>query len=261
MTQAPAYFSYESSRLVNFLSSLAVSDAKVSHKNFADKLGRLIDLSDSFALSETLRGLPRIDYEPNTAATTEIITEEFLKARAEMVQSIIKSFVPDAGTLPFNLPIPDADTMVDGKTAIEPYLRLYTLHQSDMGYRVQKIRIRVREAISGRSSTLAQLAALDAALGDTLSVHTRKTFTVIPKLLGKRFQHLHNEHQQIRNEHQQTHASQEQDDNPELWVQTGGWLDKFYKEMQGLLLAELELRLQPVVGLIEALDEEVELNL
>ena len=37
----------------------------------------------------------------------------------------------------------------------------------------------------------------------------------------------------------------------------GGGLDVFGKEMQEVLLAELEVRLQPVVGLIEAFSNEV----
>ncbi|HCB41034.1 MAG TPA: DUF3348 domain-containing protein, partial [Gammaproteobacteria bacterium] len=36
-----------------------------------------------------------------------------------------------------------------------------------------------------------------------------------------------------------------------------GWLQQFRKDVQALLLAELDLRLQPVLGLVEALEREV----
>jgi hypothetical protein len=49
----------------------------------------------------------------------------------------------------------------------------------------------------------------------------------------------------------------EQPDDPALWMQPGGWLANFCRELQGVLLAELDLRLQPTVGLIEALSNEV----
>ena len=35
--------------------------------------------------------------------------------------------------------------------------------------------------------------------------------------------------------------------------QPAAWLDAFCKDMQGVLLAELEIRLQPVEGLLDAL--------
>jgi hypothetical protein len=41
-------------------------------------------------------------------------------------------------------------------------------------------------------------------------------------------------------------------------LQKGEWLDCFIREMQAVLLAELELRLLPVIGLVEALEFEVE---
>ena len=43
----------------------------------------------------------------------------------------------------------------------------------------------------------------------------------------------------------------ENKDQPEVWRV------RFLTEIQGLLLAELELRLLPVLGLVEAVNEEV----
>jgi hypothetical protein len=36
-----------------------------------------------------------------------------------------------------------------------------------------------------------------------------------------------------------------------------GWIRRFHRDMQDLLLAELDLRLMPVLGLVEAVEEEV----
>ena len=47
------------------------------------------------------------------------------------------------------------------------------------------------------------------------------------------------------------------EDNPDLWMQPGGWLTRFAEELQSVLLVELDLRLQPTEGLIESLDKEV----
>jgi hypothetical protein len=43
-----------------------------------------------------------------------------------------------------------------------------------------------------------------------------------------------------------------QADNPALWLQAGSWLGRFGNELQTMLLAELDLRLQPTLGLVEA---------
>jgi hypothetical protein len=57
--------------------------------------------------------------------------------------------------------------------------------------------------------------------------------------------------------HQQMLVDTQQTDNPAGWTQAGAWLARFCNDMQMLLLAELELRLQPTVGLIEALNNNI----
>ena len=244
----------QGSRLIRFLTDLAVSDAKISHKNFAEQLGQLIDLSDSFALSDALRSLKRLPFKANTdddtrAQYSESIKQHFLQQRSLMVEAIVKSFVPDHGTLALLLPAADSEESINSGKTLDAYVRFYAMQQSEMEHRVIKLRAHVRESLSGHSAALAQLAALDTAIGDTLAIPSRKLFTVVPRLLRKRFTLLHEEH---------VAKTQDSIDNNQLWLETGGWLDNFYNEMQGLLLAELEVRLQPVLGLIEALEESTE---
>jgi hypothetical protein len=104
----------------------------------------------------------------------------------------------------------------------------------------------VRESVSGFSPALAQLAALDTALGDPISAHTRRIFAVVPRLLQKRFEFLIEQYRQAS-------AGNQREQN--LWHQTHA---QFRSDMQGLLLAEIDTRLLPVLGLIEALDEHEE---
>lgn len=113
--------------------------------------------------------------------------------------------------------------------------------------------------MSAASTPLARLAALDEALRDTLSVAIRRRLAVIPQLLGQRFDALLREQGERRNDAGPAdHAELPTAETWEQWRQPGGWLGRFLQDMQGLLLAELELRLLPVLGLIEAVDEEVE---
>ena len=73
-----------------------------------------------------------------------------------------------------------------------------------------------------------------------LQLQQRKSFAVIPKLLAVRFEQLLREH------------SNKQDSQ----LDGEAWLHKFRTEMQGVLLAELEVRLQLVQGTIEAIHED-----
>lgn len=235
------------SRLVRLLTELSLGDAHVSHRHFADKLGRLLDLSDAFVLSDTLRGLQRLPFSHHPSGDSNTIKQHFFDSRRKMVESIARSFVADGGTLSLNLPQPDADMLTAQNTAFEPYARLYSLHQSEMETRSNKLRKDIRKAVAGLSARLTQLAALDQALSDTLSPQMRRFYAIIPVLLQQRFQHLRDSHRE---------QIDPAVDKPDNWTAPGGWLDRFYNNMQSLLLAELELRLQPAIGLIEALDEE-----
>ena len=96
---------------------------------------------------------------------------------------------------------------------------------------------------------LKQLAALDEALDRILYVRERQLLSTVPLLLEGRFE-------QLLKAHPQPPVGTRQADAPALRRQPGEGLVDFHKEMQGVLLAELELRLQPTAGLIEALRNE-----
>lgn len=220
------------SRLTRLLAAMDVSAGELTHRNFTDQLGQMIDLSDSISLAEALRSLPRLPFtESDEPALSQ--RDEFLQARRAMVEFIAKSFVGDGVSPAFALPAVSADADGDGAEDLKLLVRFYSLQQSELETRIAKLRVRVRGSAALSSRKLAQLVALDEALGDTLTMHTRKLFAAIPRLLGERFRQL------------RSHGDE-------------AWLDQFHSEMQGLLLAELDLRLQPVLGLVEALDVEVD---
>ena len=247
MTQRSAPVSLNESRLVRFLADFEVSDVAVSHKNFTARLGGLIGLSASIKLSTVLEKLPVRVFEPRVVSG-EVVKEEFLREQKEIVQYLIESFVSSGAARRIKLPVPKAGAQREELMDYEPYQRFYAIRQREMSSRVQRLRVNIRESVSGLSPELAQLSVLDAALDEMFSQHSQKSFSAIPRLLEKRFRYL-------LDEHQRAHCGQETDD-PQRWIQAGGWLEKFYVEMQGLLLAELDVRLQPVLGLIEALNNE-----
>ncbi len=255
MTLATPQVSLNGSKLIRFLSDLAVSDVELSHKHFSDRLGRLLSMSDSIALADAHGMLRRVKFEPK-AISIAAINESFVQARATMVQMVINSFDSNATASRLKLPPPDIDGLTEKELAYGPYLRFYAAHQREFESRVQPLQIEIRTAISGVSPTLAQLAILDKALGETLLAHSRKCFAVTPRVLEKRFSQIYQQHFQ----HQNQPPTLSDSDPTLLWTAPGGPLEIFCKEMQGILLAELEVRLLPILGLMEAANEQEDRN-
>ena len=247
MATIPKPSSLNSSRLIRYLHDLSVTDAEVTHGQFAERLSRLIDFSDSIILSAAHGELPNLEFTPaNNPENT--IQEGFLEARSAMVENITKSTTPESGYNRIKLPTPRPGESIDKILSFESYYRFYVLHQREMELKIQCVRVNIREGFTELSTTLAKLAILDRALGDTLLPHTRRFFSTIPRLLEKRFNHLYEQHHQAMDNNVE--------DDPLEWMASDRWLGQFYKEIQGLLLAELEVRLQPLIGLLEALNTE-----
>jgi hypothetical protein len=263
--------SVKSSRLQRFLSEMAVADGELNHKNFADKLSQLIDLSDSISLAESLRGLKKLPVRPVDGASRDI-KSEFLQLRSDILSFILNSFISEdeeasvETSSPFILPRPNRDTLDDPEAGFQTYQRFYNLHQSEMAHRLLTMRQRLRQELAGQSQALAQLAELDRSLSDTLADYTARVFASIPRLLARRFFYLNKQYRAERDAQFEVAAestmtldlvSKADLNSPQQWLRKGAWLDNFINEMQGLLLAELDLRLMPLIGLMEALDVEV----
>lgn len=248
MAQASPCITFTGSRLVQMLTDMLDSKVVLSHEQFSEGLGRLVDLSGSLALSSLHGSKARKYFEPS-AGSPEATKSLFIRSRKSIVLGISKCFSQELVPERIRLPRPAGDAPIEQSSDFEPYKRFYKAHQADMAARVHGLRVTVRDAMAGFTPELAQLAAFDATLGDSLSSNARHVFTVIPVLLEKRFTDLVAAHQQAFNGQQELIAQS---------VQPNEWLETFYKEMRDILLAELEVRLQPVLGLVEALNKEVE---
>lgn len=255
MTQALSRTNFNSSRLIRFLADLSIADATESKQAFAERLGQWLDIADAITLSASLSAGPAGRSAAQFAGqsvASDSVAEEFARIRTTLVSSITKSCSPDVGETRLKLPTPKPGVAIEFNelaAAYEPYHRFHLAHQREMDLSIRPLRASVQEALSRASPALRQLAALDAALDKILGVRERQLLSTVPLLLERRFE-------QLFKAHQQTLADAQDADNPDLWMQPGGWLAGFCKELQGVLLAELDVRLQPIVGLIEAISNE-----
>lgn len=248
---------FNSSRLVRFLADLAIVDGPESKQTFALRMGQWVSFTDAVTLYTTLdSGTAQAAVKPSTvpaeakSAAYLVARDELTRVRTVLMDSIKRSCSPALGAARIKFPIPASDTPSEIAITYSPFHRFYQALQREMDAKVPPLRATVREALVAASPALSQLAALDAALDAILGDRERRLFGVVPVLLEKRFA-------QLLNGHQQTLVSAGQTDDRAAWMRPGAWLASFRDELREALLAELDVRLQPVVGLIETFSNEV----
>jgi hypothetical protein len=231
---------------------MAMVDAVDPGNAFAETLGQWIHFADAITLSAVHNdGIPQGEQVVAHITAAAAAAAEFERVQAFLTNSIAKSCAPNPGKTHIKLPTPALELPMDVAAAYVPYRRFYEAHQRDMELSILPLRTNVREAVAKASPRLAKLAELDMTLEKILRDRESKLLSKIPVLLKKRFE-------QLFKEHQQKLLDTNQADNPAGWVQAGGWLARFCNDMQMLLLAELELRLQPAMGLIEAFKQDTQ---
>ena len=101
--------------------------------------------------------------------------------------------------------------------------RQYLAQQCAMDEAIAPVRTQVRAALTGQGSDLARLAALDVVLDEALAARQRRLLATVPAWLEKSVK------------------------------RASASLPAASAQMQRALLAELDLRLQPIEGLVDAL--------
>ena len=235
------------------LADLEVAGSAASASGFTEKLGLWVSFTDAIALS-ALHSQAPASAQAKPLARRSVkgadLDDELERVRAGLVNLITQRGALAGGKAVNKLPEPP-DTVPVGAAAFEPYRRFYAAHQREMEASIGTLRVRMRAALAPVSPPLQQLAALDAALDRILCEREGKLLAKVASLLQKRFMHLYRTHQQAFQDDGLT-------DQPALWMKSGGWLARFCHEMQTVLLAELDLRLQPTLGLLEAYKNETQ---
>ena len=252
MTQAVPRTNFNSSRLIRLLAELSLVDAAESKLDFAERLSQWLDLSDAITLHAVQNaGAASSSAAPSCgeSVAAAAVEEELAWVRTALVKSITTSCSPNIGETRMKLPTPQADATIDIAAAYQPFRRFHLAQQASMEASIRPLRSSVRQALARASAPLRQLAALDEALDNTLSVREHQLLATVPLLLERRFE-------QRLKAHQPPLGDTRQADSPAARPPPAEWLSDFCRELQGVLLAELDLRLQPTAGLIEALRNE-----
>jgi len=256
MTQAVPRTNFSRSKLVGLLAGLSIVDVAESKPDFAERLSHWLDLSDAITLHAVQNaGAASSSAAPSggQAVAAVAMEEEYARVRTALVNSITTSCSSAIGETRMKLPTPEPDATIETaaayQLAYQPFRRLHLAQQASMEASVRALRSSVRRALARASAPLRQLAALDEALDNTLCVREHQLLATVPMLLERRFE-------QLLKAHQQPLADTRQADSRAARPPPAEWLSVFCRELQGMLLAELDLRLQPTAGLIEALRNE-----
>jgi hypothetical protein len=258
MTRALPRAHFNSSHLTRFLAENAMIDAVPLADDVGQKLGDWLNFRQAIAL----HGVLNPEQQPaapqpahllrSGVMTAEALTRHVDKVRAQLEQSIVQGAPSGSGLTRIDMPPAELDEPIEPKTAFEPYCRFYAAHQRQMEVSIQALRSQVREQLSKSDPKLQQLAKLDASFENILYEREALLLGKVAKLHEKRFAQALKKHiQQLNN--LQAEATAEGAEAPSAKaVSPLPWLLPLRQAMRTALLAELDTRLQAVLGLVEA---------
>jgi hypothetical protein len=191
--------------------------------DFAERLSLWLNAFDAIGLQgahQAIRAMDAAAPGARGAGTRPDLAEDFQRVRSLLADVIARESVADFGD----------DTAGAKGAGYAPYHQRHQHLQRQMEQMVAALRDHVRQALSHMSPTLRQLAALDATFEQMLSSREQALLATVPARLQRRFEQLR---------------------------EADGGREIFHEEWGAALLAELDLRLEPVAGLIDALNNEL----
>jgi hypothetical protein len=249
MTRGLQRTTFNRSGLVRILSE-TLPEAIDPHYDFGQRLGQWLDFTDALDLFSVLnagQGAASVVHE-KPAATGNPLSEQLARTRRNLTDAIHNDGVfggAEPTKIRFPTPLPQA--MPESAADFSPYHRYYLAHQRDMSAAIAALRANARKALAKHSPAHRQLAELDLAFEKSLAARERNLLATIPMHLAKRFAQRYADHR--------SSLPDDTPDDPATWTTPGSWLEAFCHDAQAVLLAELDLRLKPVAGLIAALCE------
>lgn len=247
MTRVQPRARLHSSELLRFLVSQGMADAAADTGDVGQSLGDWLDFRQAIALQAfigTVDDPAAVPAKPTARVDAAVLRRRFNEVRTALEQSILKGSVPALGLVRIELPPVELDHPIDAKTAFDPFRRYSSGHQRQMENIIRTLRVQLRGMLDKGTTAHRQLSTLDAIFENVL--HTRES-----RLLGKIPTHFEKRFAKSLKQHMKALHEAAEADEPA--PRTSPWLGPLREDMRNALLAELDLRLQPILGLIEAL--------
>ncbi|SAK44896.1 hypothetical protein AWB79_00897 [Caballeronia hypogeia] len=230
--QGPKRTAFSGPALVRLLAQFADLDVFEPAPSLADRLSQWLGWTDAIALSTALASdPPAVSGARSAGRSMEHMEKECARVRASLGGAFAREEA--AARRRHRAPAqPLADEApADYADFRQRYLSLQQAMDADIG----ALRGRLRATLAATSPDMARLAVVDAVMEQALSARERSLLANVPVLLGKHFERLRS-----------AHATSET-------PAPNAWLDVFRRDQQSVLLAELDVRFQPIEGLLAAL--------
>ena len=249
-----------SSRLIRFLTENDMIGAASRAEDVGHQLGDWLNFRQAIALHSLLGREPQSLSAPLRRAalmTPQALSQHVQNVRAALEQSIVQGAAQGSGLSRIDMPRAELDEPIDPKTVFEPYRRFIAAHQRQMEAVIGTLRQQVRGQLS-KQPALQALAALDAQFENILNDREALLLGKVAKLLEKRFVQALKQHLKKQAQAETLASSDEACVTTAPTALTTHWLTPLRQELRAALLAELDTRLQPTLGLLEAFHTETQ---
>jgi len=230
--------------LVRLLARLADVEVPESGQSLSDQLSQWLGWTDAIALSTALNSHP-----PAAASGVRGEGRDEAKRYAHVRSSLTKAIVGDSAFAPNRrderAPLRAQEAPADEAAGYPVFRQRYLALQQMMEMEIGALRARLRAMLTDRPCGMARLAMVDAVMERALAAREQSLLATLPVWLAGHFERLR------QAELQRLADAEALQDAPA--ITPGAWLDVFRNDMQSVLLAELEVRFQPVAGLLAAL--------
>ena len=227
MTQVPQRTGFSGPKLLRVLARLTETDAAGAVPSLSAVMSRWLGWTDAIALSAARNGRPP---EMPSGAPARAGSERGIgDAAGTHVRAMLTAAITGQGMssdsrrrMPTRTAAPDP-----AEADFAVHRQRYIALQQQMEREIAGLRGRLRAALTSRTPQAARLAMLDAVMEQVLGAREQAVLAAVPGMLEPHFTRLRDTE--------------------------GAWLTVFRRDMQSVLLAELEIRFQPVDALLAAL--------
>ena len=211
--------------LVRQLAAWLPAPADAPRQDLAERLGGWLNVRDAIALHAAHQALTQV-----TQATQATPAQRRATRPGAAGPGLRPALQALRDTLEHGIAAPPALPLMPDDTSFAPTHQRCLALQRRMETAIDAFRQHARQTLAAASPQLARLAQLDATLDRLLGGREQRLLADVPQFLKARFEQL-------------------RQSEPETWPAT------FEAELQQALRAELDLRLQPVTGLVEAFEQ------
>lgn len=285
MLQAPQRTGLSGPTLIRLLTRLTDAEVQQSRQSLSDHLSQWLGWTDAIALSAALNTSPPV-IAPGARLFSSAEERECVRVRTTLADAIASDTAATAAkrVAPARAPAKKlAAALAEDEFDYSSFRQRYLSLQHTMETSIGNLRSRLRGMVAARNGEWTRLAVVDAIMDRALLPKERALLGAIPKLLQTHFDRLRKAEEAAQAAAQALEADEApaeagsaapqgadadaagdaakpapeaapaRETPPAAAVTPGAWLDTFRADMRAVLLAELDVRLQPVEGLLAAL--------